>query len=56
MKQLGTSSQRQKPMDRICDPGWIAVQRQSTVYSKLLHEGELVKGEAQWWISRTFWS
>jgi hypothetical protein len=45
----------QKPLDRLYDPGGIVVQRQSTVYSKLLHEGELVEREAQWWISRTFW-
>jgi hypothetical protein len=32
-------------VDRVRDPGRIVVQRQSTVYSKLLHEGELVKGE-----------
>jgi hypothetical protein len=33
----------------------IVVQRQSTVYSELLHEGELVEGKAQWRIGRTFW-
>jgi hypothetical protein len=42
-------------MDRLHDPKWIVVQRKSTVHSELLHEGESVKGEAQWWISRAFW-
>jgi hypothetical protein len=41
-------------MDRIHDLGRIVVQRQSTVYSKMLHEGESVEGETQWWIGRTF--
>jgi hypothetical protein len=41
-------------VDRIHDPRRIVVQRQSTVYSEMLHEGESVEGETQWWIGRTF--
>jgi hypothetical protein len=40
-------------VDGLYDPGEIVVQRQLVVYSQLLHEGELVEGETQWWISRT---
>jgi hypothetical protein len=43
-------------MDRIHDLGRIVVQRQSTVYSEMLHEGESVKGETQWRIGRALWS
>jgi hypothetical protein len=32
-------------MDRINDPGWIVIQGQSIMYSKMLHEGEFVEGE-----------
>ena len=42
-------------MDGLHDIGRIVVQRKSTMYFEMLHEGELVKGETQWWISRTFW-
>jgi hypothetical protein len=42
-------------VDRVRDLGWIVVQRRSVVYSKLLNEGELVEGKAQWRIGRTFW-
>jgi hypothetical protein len=43
-------------VDRVRDLGWIVVQRKSTVYSELLHEGELVEREAQRRIGRTLWS
>jgi hypothetical protein len=32
-------------VDRLHDLGGIVVQRQSTVYSELLHEGEFIKQE-----------
>jgi hypothetical protein len=42
-------------MDRLHDTGGIFVQRQSTVYSKLLHEGEFVKGKTQRRLGKAFW-
>jgi hypothetical protein len=43
-------------VDRVRDPGRIVVQGKSIVYSKLLHEGECVKGETQGRLGRAFWS
>jgi hypothetical protein len=42
-------------VDRVRDPGWIVVIRQSTVYFELLHEGEFVERKTQWRIGRKFW-
>jgi hypothetical protein len=64
MQEMQTSKKRIKwlriqflgiePLDRLHDPGGIVVQRQSTVHSELLHEGESVEREAQWWLAGHF--
>jgi hypothetical protein len=36
--------------------GRIIVQRKSTMYSEMLHEGEFAEGETQWRIGRALWS
>jgi hypothetical protein len=43
-------------MNRIYDLGWIIVQGQSTLYSKMIHEGEYVERKTQWRIGRTLQS
>jgi hypothetical protein len=43
-------------MDIVHDPGWIVIQGQSVMYSKMLHEGESVEGEKKWRIGREFHS
>ena len=55
MKQLRIQFSEIGVLGRLCNPGGIAVQRQSTMYSELLHEGEPIEGKAQWWISRALW-
>jgi hypothetical protein len=43
MRQLRIQFSEIESVDRLYDPGRIVVQRQSTVHSELLHEGELVE-------------
>jgi hypothetical protein len=53
MRHLRIQFSRQKPINQIYDLGWIIIQGQSVMYSKMLHEGEPAEGEAQWRIGRT---
>jgi hypothetical protein len=43
-------------MDGVYDLGWVIILGQSTMDSKMLHEGEPVEGKTQWRIGRTLWS
>jgi hypothetical protein len=42
-------------VDRVCDLGWVVVQRQSTMHSRFLHEGESVERKTQRRLGREFW-
>jgi hypothetical protein len=43
-------------MNMVHDLGWTIVQRKSTMYFKMLHEGESAEGKEQWRIGRTLQS
>jgi hypothetical protein len=46
-------AQRQKPVGRISDSGWVVVQRMPVVHTEMLDEGEFVEGKTQRRSSRT---